>query len=320
MLGAVAATTAASMAGAHLALSPQLRGPMLVVIGALLGSSFEADMLHDLARWLPSLASLPLYVLVIGGGTLWFLLHVARLETVTAFFASAPGGFGEMVILAEARGADTRIVALIHATRILLIVSTVPLAARLLGLDGGQPPPATVLAPPELALVFAAATAGWFIATRLGLPAPALLGGMLGSAAVFLLGAAHGTPPSWLIAVAQLVIGASIGARFSGYPLASLLRTMLLGVALTSFMLTLTAIFGVAVAAATGLPALLLLLALVPGGLPEMTLVAIALEVDPAFVATHHIIRIALVVAMATPVLALVRRLRKRAASKPPSR
>jgi len=43
-------------------------------------------------------------------------------------------------------------------------------------------------------------------------------------------------------------------------------------------------------------------LAFSPGGLTEMSLVALALEIDTAFVATHHIVRISVVV-MAVPFL-----------------
>lgn len=41
------------------------------------------------------------------------------------------------------------------------------------------------------------------------------------------------------------------------------------------------------------------MLALAPGGLAEMCLVAVALNVGPAFVATMHILRLILVVVLA---------------------
>ena len=45
-----------------------------------------------------------------------------------------------------------------------------------------------------------------------------------------------------------------------------------------------------------------LLLAYAPGGLAEMSLIALALQANAPFVATHHIARIAMVV-MAAPVV-----------------
>ena len=49
-----------------------------------------------------------------------------------------------------------------------------------------------------------------------------------------------------------------------------------------------------------------LLLAYSPGGLAEMSLVALALQIEVAFVAAHHIIRILFVMMSAGPVFALM--------------
>ena len=45
------------------------------------------------------------------------------------------------------------------------------------------------------------------------------------------------------------------------------------------------------------------LLAFSPGGLPEMSLIALALETDVPFVAMHHMIRIILIVTLAPFIL-----------------
>ncbi|MBT6911968.1 MAG: AbrB family transcriptional regulator, partial [Rhodospirillaceae bacterium] len=45
-------------------------------------------------------------------------------------------------------------------------------------------------------------------------------------------------------------------------------------------------------ATVTGLDFLSVMLAFAPGGVAEMSLIAIAMDVDPGFVALHHIARI----------------------------
>jgi uncharacterized DUF497 family protein len=50
-----------------------------------------------------------------------------------------------------------------------------------------------------------------------------------------------------------------------------------------------------------GIPVSTVVLGFAPGGLAEMSLVAIALGADAAFVATHHLVRIVLVVICAAP-------------------
>ena len=58
--------------------------------------------------------------------------------------------------------------------------------------------------------------------------------------------------------------------------------------------------------AARGLPVAALVLAFAPGGRAEMTLIALALGVDPAFVSTHHVVRIFLVVILAPMAFKLI--------------
>ncbi len=58
----------------------------------------------------------------------------------------------------------------------------------------------------------------------------------------------------------------------------------------------------------SGLPAVPLTLAFSPGGLAEMSLIAIAIGADAAFVATHHVVRIFMIVVIAPLAFKLMRR------------
>ena len=64
----------------------------------------------------------------------------------------------------------------------------------------------------------------------------------------------------------------------------------------------------VTVARLTGLELSQTFLAFSPGGLPEMSLLALAMGADIAFVATLHIARITLVIAIAPLVFKLLKR------------
>jgi uncharacterized protein len=68
-------------------------------------------------------------------------------------------------------------------------------------------------------------------------------------------------------------------------------------------------LFAFAVSRLTGFDATTVMLAYSPGGLAEMSLIAIALNAEVALVAAHHIIRIVLVMVMAAPIFALMKRL-----------
>ena len=131
---------------------------------------------------------------------------------------------------------------------------------------------------------------------------------MVASAAVHLLGLTHASPPVIVVAVAQILLGASVGARFAGLTYRDLGRVLRLGGIATLILLTVTGIFAVALHAITGSPFESIVLAFSPGGLTEMSLVALALNVDTAFVATHHIVRITVVVMIVPFLFKIMRR------------
>ena len=72
-------------------------------------------------------------------------------------------------------------------------------------------------------------------------------------------------------------------------------------------MLVLTVAFSVALSRVTGYPLPAVVLAFAPGGLAEMSLIALALSVDAAFVASHHIARIIMVVTLAPSIFRILR-------------
>jgi len=131
---------------------------------------------------------------------------------------------------------------------------------------------------------------------------------MLLSGAVHLAGLTESRPPAPVIAVAQVVVGAAIGTRFAGADLRQLGRVALAAVGLTALLLTVNVAFAWAVHRVTGLALIDLILAYAPGGVAEMSLIALALGTDAAFVSTHHVARIILIVAAAPVAFALLLR------------
>jgi uncharacterized protein len=310
LLGALAATTAASLGGLELRVPEQLRRPMIAVLGAMLGTTFTPDRLEGALSWLASLAALPVYVVVVGGLIFLYLRRRSEFDPTSAFFAATPGGLSEMIALSDQLGGDQRRVSLVHGARLLFIVSTIPFIAQVFGYEPPERPSSLDLAfdPGDLALLAALGAFGYLLAHRLRLPAATFVGPLLGSSAAHLVGWIEADPPYLLMAFAQLVLGSAVGARFSGTPIALVGRTLVLGAGATVIMLLITLAFGAALHALTGHSLPLLLLAFIPGGFTEMSLIALAMGVDPAFVVTHHSVRVFLVVLIALPAFAWLKR------------
>ncbi len=312
MIGAMAATTAGALSGLPVRVPPRLRAVMIAVLGLMLGSAFTPEVLGAAGAWWPSLAGLLAYVAAVTAAVALYFRRLGH-GPVTAYFAAAPGGLNEMVLTGAALGGDDRVISLVHSLRILIIVFTVPVWFRVFGGYDAPPMGAMVGDLDDLGLrdaLWLAATAlvGALLGKALRLPAPALTGPMLLSAAAHLAGWTESQPPAELVGLAQVVTGAAIGCRFAGFAARRILPLALASLGSTGIMLALSVAATLVLAQLTGLPAAALLLAFVPGGLAEMCLISLALGVDVAFVSSHHVARILLVVVLAPAAFRLLGR------------
>lgn len=313
MIGALLATTVASVAGLEIAVSLRLRAVMVTVLGVMLGSSFSPEILGQLVSWAVTLTALLGFVIISGGLGIAYFRRFGGYDPITAFFAAMPGGLAEMVLVGTEMGGDARIISLTHAARILLVVLSLPFAFQVFaGYEPATRPdagaPLMSLEAFDLLVLAACGVIGFLVARWLKIPAAPVVGPMLLSAVVHLMGVTDSAPPLELVAAAQVIVGSSLGCRFSGVPLALIGRTLVLAVGATVLLLSITIGFALLLNAVTGQPVPALILAFAPGGLAEMSLIALALAMDAAFVATHHIVRIFLVVVLAPTAFRRMRR------------
>ncbi len=306
MLGAVTATTLAATAGLRVAVNGGFRWVMVSVLGVMLGAAFHPSIVADMVNWWPSMLGLVAFVLVSLLAVAAFFRRVAGHDAPTAYFSAAPGGINYMAELGRAMGGDDRAIALNHALRIFLVVVSIPTAfAALLGYerpDVGMVAGAGIgqgLAAADLSWLVGCAALGSLVARLLRVPAGPLLGPMVASALVHGLGWTASHPPALLVAAAQVVVGCGIGARFSGVPAARVARASVVALGATGVLLVVTVVFAGALSLLTDLPVPELVLAYAPGGVVEMSLISLAMDLDVAFVSSHHIARIMLVLALA---------------------
>jgi membrane AbrB-like protein len=200
-------------------------------------------------------------------------------------------------------GGDDRTIALSHAWRLVLVVFTIPLSFRLFA---GYVPPAVSFAggfaaigPVDWLIILLCGILGTALGRLCRLPAPWLTGAMLLSAAAHISGITAFRIPPLLVLLAQIGVGSALGCRFVGVHWTALWRVVRVGTLGSLMMLGNTALCGAAVAAVTGIPLAALLLAYAPGGLAEMSLIALTLGIDAPFVSTHQVTRILLVILIA---------------------
>jgi membrane AbrB-like protein len=303
MLGSMSATTAAALAGARIAVPNGLRAGLVGVLGVMLGSSFTPDLLQRLGTWSVSASGVLLYVVLCGVLVYLYMRRFANYGPVTSYFTAMPGGLNEMVALGSALGGDDRMIALSHAWRLTLVVFTIPFWFRF---HEGYAPAARAfgggfagMAPLDLAVLVACGVGGFALARAVRLPAPGLTGAMVLSAAAHLGGLTASRMPPELVGLAQIGLGAALGCRFVGVDLRTVYRAMTVSTGGSVMMIGLTVASAVAIGRLTELPVPGLLLAFAPGGLAEMSLIALSLGLDAAFVSTHQLLRILVVILVA---------------------
>jgi membrane AbrB-like protein len=305
MLGALTATMAASVAGWPIRGPTRLRPVIVAVIGVLLGSRFTPDIVEQAGRMLASLTILLAYLTVVGGVIVSYFHFVGRQDWTTAYFAGMPGGLSEMVELGEARGANVPVIVLAHSLRIVLTIALMAVLFRIvLGHDVGAAPAKVdaAIGPIDAGLLIACAVIGMPLGKLFRLPAPTFLGPLILSAAVHMAGLTSSVPPSLLVNAAQVALGTILGCRFIGISVPTLMRACALNLGATLLALGLALSGALAMQHFAGVRLDQGLLALAPGGLTEMGLIALAIQADVAFVAVHHVIRI-LVVIIVAPLL-----------------
>jgi membrane AbrB-like protein len=308
MLGALFFTMVASIAGWPVLAPVRLRPAIVAIIGVLLGSRFTPEVLGQAAEAAVTLTILLVYLGAVAGVVVPFYRFVGRQDWTTAYFAGMPGGLSEMIEFGEARGANVPAIVLAHSLRIVVTIALMAFLFRVV--LGHQVGAAALSAGPELTLLDAAilaasALVGAALGTGLRLPAPTFLGPLVVSAAAHMTGLTTSAPPPGLVVAAQVVLGTILGCRFLGIPLAMLGKAGLLSLGATVLTLLLALVAGLAMRAWAGVGLDQALLALAPGGLTEMGLIALAIHADVAFVALHHVARI-LVVLVLAPLVARV--------------
>lgn len=312
MLGPMVAATVVALASGPAEGPMWLRPWVIPVLGVMLGSSLTPEVLAAIPQWGVTMLLLVPFLTVAAALSYLFYRRIGRFDPVTAFFCAIPGGLNEMILFSEAHGGDHRKVALAHASRVLIVILCVSLFfGFVLGVrsgGGAAQVPLSAPSPLDWIILIGAGVLGVPLAQALRLPADQLLGPMILSGIAHATGLVTVAPPTILVIVAQVVIGTTIGARFAGIRLRAVALEMGLALVSSLMMIAVAVLFAWIVHLATALPMEQAFLAYTPGGLAEMSLLALALNQDVAYVAVTHIVRIVLVIAGATPAFRVVRR------------
>ncbi len=294
--GAMFATAVLASTGIAVPFTNMVRRIALLGSGLTIGSAVTPDMLRGFATWPVTLTIMTLAVAAATASGTRLLGRLDGWSRPTAFFASVPGALSYVFAVAgETERADLPRIAVVQVMRVFFLMGLVPIVvaetgAPLIPMNVGPIDPLPIL----LALVVAGGAVGLLL-DHFRVTAGMMFGAMVVAAVARVSGFAPGRPPPAFTEAAQILIGAWVGARFIGFDWGLLRRS--LAASLGSFVVAMAISFacsGIAVVL-VGVPFAQALVAFAPGGLEAMSLLSIALGLDPLFVSAHHLARFILI-------------------------
>lgn len=291
--------------GKAVTLPLRLRFCFVPVIGVAIGGAFTPDVWREAAGWGPSLLLLLIFV-PLAHAISYGLYRRGGIGRTEALFGAVPGGLIETVEMTEEAGGDVRVVTVLQFLRLILTILSVPLIFLILtghavgSASGVRLAGAAIpLTPRDVGLMVLAGGIGARLAKWLRFPGWIITGPICASGLLHAAGWLQAIPPGWLIAATQVVLGTGLGARFAGIDPALLRRAGQLAVINGVVILTLAFLFALGVGPLVGVPVSAAFLAYAPGGLAEMSVIALSLNMSTIFVSAHHVARIALSVLVA---------------------
>jgi uncharacterized protein len=272
------------------------------VVGCLIASLISAAIIASFTQHWPLLLGATFLTLVMSNGIGVLLGRTRELRGTTAIWGVTPGAATAMVLMAESFGADARMVAFMQYLRVVCVALAAAIVSRVFLHGSNAVAPVTVWFPPLdwpafLATLTIAGGAAW-IATRLRIPAGALLLPAIVAATLHLSGLMPIVLPAWLLAATYAFVGWSIGLGFTRSTLQHALRALPAIVFSIAALMLLCGAMALALTWLTGIDALTAYLATSPGGMDSVAIIAAASHVDVSFVMAAQTVRLIVVVAL----------------------
>ncbi|PZO81877.1 MAG: ammonia monooxygenase [Mesorhizobium amorphae] len=313
LLGPMIVAVVAGVNGAEVRPWRPLFSAAQAVVGVLIALSVEWRILEFLvADW--ALIGGAVLATVAASSALGYLIsRWGVLPGTTGVWGSAPGASTAMVLMAEAFGADARLVAFMQYLRVIMVSVAAALVAGLWVDTSGvvaepQPwfPPLDAEAFP---IALGIAVMGGLAGRLLRLPSPFFLGAFaLGVGLHLGMGLPLQLPP-WLLVFAYTVIGWSIGLNFTRPVLLLAARALPQLVLAILLLMGFCGLIAFALARLLGLDPLTAYLATSPGGMDSVAIIAAASDrVDLSFVMALQLARFLLVLIAGPPLARWVAR------------
>jgi len=255
-----------------------------------------------LSRW-PVFVFGVLAVIAVSTFLGWLLTRMHVLPGTAVLWGSIPGGATAMIVLAEAHGADARLVAFMQYLRVAVVAAGASIVARLWNLNLTHAPIEIVWFPPvswlSLCETLALAILGPLLAHKLNIRSGAFLLPLVAGLLLSHQGWVNIELPPWLLLLGYALIGWGIGLRFTRPLLVHAARAFPRVLACMVTLILLCGVLAAVLVFTAGVDPLTAYLATSPGGVDSVAIIAASSKVDVPFVMAMQTTRLVAVIFLA---------------------
>lgn len=288
------------------------------IVGCLIARTMTADIIATFLKDWPLFLGVVLAVVLASAVLGWLMSRLQVLPGTTAVWGSSPGAATAMMVVAEAFGADARLVAFMQYLRVVFVAIAASIFGRFwVDTSNAVAAPIVWFPPidaPALAATLAAAGLGALAGRLSRLPAGTFMGPVIAAALLQGSGLTHIELPEWLLAASYALLGWNIGLNFTRKILAHAWRALPQIILSILVLLGFCGALGFILTKTVGIDPLTAYLATSPGGMDSIAIIAASSkQVDVPFVMALQTVRLVIVLLTGPSLARFVARLTMRA-------
>ena len=313
-LGPMIITSIAALSGLKIIMPKIVLSFILIILGLHIGNYIDQNLFNQIFDWIWTSLIMLIYIIICILVVAKYLQKFASYGKKASIFSAAPGALGPLMILAENEKTDLSQVATSHLIRLIIIITVIPfIVVNNTGNDVLLNNDFNYLAQNHLNLfiLIAASLFFIFIFDKIRIPAALLSGTLFASGLLQITDIASYKLPDQSINFCLLILGASVGCRFAEKTVKEIANNSLHSVVATTILVLLGLVAAYIATFFVDTNVLTLILSFSPGGIYEVAVIAIAFDLDPDFVAFHHIIRLLFILFTVPVFLRILEKIKK---------
>ena len=269
---------------------------MRVLLGVALGG-FVANSIQSVDSSLTlSIVSALVFVTIVTMFGVYYFRHLSGFSYLDSFMSALPGGLTFLVSMSGDLGGRFPKIALIHTVRMVALIFVFSIFAYFFGSTGVLEENSIVDAfalPIEVGLwqVFLVSVISWLFTSQCKIAGGDIMFPMIISALFYHYGLITVPMPEVIKTIAMVTFGMSIGCKIVSANLVDSGAQIKASLIFTTVAILLALMIAITLGGAFNKSYLLFFLALAPGSIPEICLIAMALGFDVGFVALVHTCR-----------------------------